>query len=203
MIMIKPLFLTISEQIGDNIRKAIILGDLKEGMPLREAELSKSYNVSRGPVRDALKELAKEGFLDMVPNVGVKVAKPPSDETLQLIINLRRQIESFVLENTFTLFENEDFVELEKLLHSFKFACETKNIHDIIDMDMQFHGFLVSKTNDMHIKDLWQSTVNRMLFRYNRFDNLIDSYNEHIEIFNSLKAKDKEKCINLLLSNIQ
>lgn len=201
--MIKPLFLTISEQIADNIRKAIIFGNLEEGTALRETELSKQYNVSRGPVRDALKELAKEGFLDMIPNVGVKVAKAPSDDTLDLIIKLRKDVESFVLQNTYKTFEEDDYKELDKLLYSYKYACETNNLHDVIDLDMQFHQYLICKTDDLHVRDLWRSIVNRMLFRYSRFENIMDSYNEHIAILESLRTGDLDKILSALNDNIQ
>lgn len=201
--MIRPLYFTISEQIADNIRKGIIFGDLTEGMPLRETELAKQYSVSRGPVRDALKELAKEGFLDMVPNVGVRVAKQPSDDTLQLVIKMRRDLENHVVEHVYDKFDNEDYDNLIGLLEAFRQACETNNLHDIINLDMEFHRYIVNKMDDLHIRDLWQSVVNRMLFRYNRFDSIMESYEEHVKIFEALKDKDKDLIIEVLGSNIQ
>lgn len=201
--MIKPLYFTISEQIADNIRKAIIFGDLKEGMPLRETELSNQYNVSRGPVRDALKELAKEGFLDMVSNVGVKVAKQPSKETFALILKLRRDLENHVVENVYDQLDAQDYEQLDKILEAFKQACEVKNLHDVINLDIEFHKYIVCKMDDLHIRDLWQSVVNRMLFSYSRFDNLIDSYDEHVIILNALKEKEKKAVLQALEQHIQ
>ena len=201
--MVKPLFFTISEQIADDIRKGIIFGDLEEGTPLREVELSKQYNVSRGPVRDALKELAKEGFLDMIPNVGVKVAKAPSEDTLKLIISLRKSLEHHAIEHVYDRFDQEDFRDMEKLLDMFRFACETGNLHDVINLDMNFHRLIIDKMDDLHIHDMWQSVVNRMLFRYNRLKNLMESYEEHSQILEALKAKDKELILEVLDKNIQ
>lgn len=201
--MNKPLYLTISEQIADNIRKSIILGDLTEGMPLREVELATTYNVSRGPVRDALRTLANEGFLDMIPNVGVKVSKRASDDTLDLVIKLRLDIELFVMSRIYDQFTDEEYNDLEKLLTLFKEACESNNIHDIIDYDIQFHRYLIDKTNDLHILDLWQSATNRMLFSYNRYDNIMESYSEHLLFFTALKAKDKAQVLDILKKHIR
>lgn len=201
--MNKPLFLTISEQIADNIRKSIIFGDLTEGMPLRETELSTRYSVSRGPVRDALRSLSNEGFLDMVPNVGVKVAKQPSKETLDLVIKLRKELENHVIEQVYDKFTEEEYEELEDLLLHFKVACESNKLHSVIDLDIEFHRFLVDKADDLHIRDLWQSVVNRMMFSYSRFGNLMESYDEHTKILEALRAKDKDLIIEVLDSNIQ
>jgi len=201
--MVRPLFFTISEQIADDIRKGIIFGNLTEGTPLREIELSKQYNVSRGPVRDALKELAKEGFLDMIPNVGVKVAKAPSDDTLELIIRLRKDLEHHAILHVYDSFDREAYKELEELLEMFRLACETNNLDDVINLDMAFHKYLIDKMADNHISDMWQSVVNRMLFRYHRFTNLMDSYEEHHQILEALKRKDKDQILEVLDKNIQ
>lgn len=201
--MNKPIYLTISEQIADNIRKSIILGDLKEGMPLREVELAKTYSVSRGPVRDALRTLANEGFLDMIPNVGVKVSKRASDDTLDLVLKLRLDIELFVMSRIYDQFTEDDYLELEKLLALFKTACASNNIHDIIDYDIQFHRFLIDKTDDLHILDLWQSATNRMLFSYNRYENIMESYNEHMLFYKALRAKDKDTLLDILKHHIR
>lgn len=201
--MIRPLFLTISEQIADEIRKSIILGDLTEGTPLREIELSKSYSVSRGPVRDALKELAKEGFLEMIPNVGVKVASKPSEDALTLIIKMRKDIESYAIERVYNTFSEEEISEMEELMDRYMYACNTDNIHDIISLDMSFHKVLVDKVEDAHISDLWQSVVNRMLFRYARHENLMESYEEHIKMLEALRNKDKDLLLELMDRNIQ
>ncbi len=201
--MIRPLFLTISEQISDNIRKKIIFGELPEGTPLREADLSHEYNVSRGPVRDALKELAKEGFLDMIPNVGVKVAKAPTSGALDLIIELRKSIESFVIERVYNQFTEEDIHAIENMLDDFKYACENNSLKDVVNLDIAFHRYLVYKLDDLHIRDLWLSTVNRMLFHYNRFNHLIDSYHEHAAFFENIKSKNKEQLITMIGEHIQ
>lgn len=201
--VIKPVFFTISEQIADNIRKSIIFGELEEGTPLREMELSKQYSVSRGPVRDALKELAKEGFLDMVPNVGVRVAKHPSDETYALVMQLRRDLEDYVIENVYDKFTDEHFEDLASILETFKKACETNNMYEVVNMDIEFHRYIVCMMDDLHIRDLWQSVMNRMLFRYGRFDSLLESYEEHYGIYEAIKSKDKALILERLNHNFQ
>ncbi|MGL1892289.1 MAG: GntR family transcriptional regulator [Spirochaetaceae bacterium] len=196
-------FLTISEQIANQIRREIITGALSEGEALKEIELSKKYKVSRGPVRDALKSLSKGGFLISKPNVGVKVASHPGENVLSMIIAFRKQIELFVIVENLELYTDEDFIDMEHTVENLRSACESDDIYSIIDYDLQFHKLIVQKHEDKHLLELWTTIVNRMMLRYTRLDNLMDCYTEHRTILNAIKKCDKEVVLTLLEKNIQ
>lgn len=196
-------FLTISEQIANQIRREIITGDLKEGDSLKEVELSRKYKVSRGPIRDALKALSKEGFLISKPNVGVKVASHPGEDVLSLIINFRKKIELFVIGETLDLYTKENYENLEKTIASLHTACKNDDIYSVIDFDLQFHSLIVQKHDDKHLFEIWTSIINRMMLRYTRLDNLMDCYIEHKSILEAIKKGDKESVLTLLEKNIQ
>jgi len=196
-------FLTISEQIANQIRREIITGDLTEGEALKEVELSKKYKVSRGPIRDALKALSKEGFLISKPNVGVKVASHPGEDVLSMIITFRKQIELFVIGETLESYTDEDFTNLEHTVENLRSACESDNIYSVIDYDLQFHSLIVQKHDDKHLFELWTAIVNRMMLRYTRLENLMDCYIEHSSILKAIEKGDKEAVLTLLEKNIQ
>ncbi|WP_461205329.1 GntR family transcriptional regulator [Clostridium sp. DL1XJH146] len=199
----KQIFYTISDQIVDKIRKEIIFGKLQEGAPLREQDLSDKYSVSRGPIRDALKILSKEGLLTLTPNVGVKVAPRPAPESHAFIIKIRKEIETFVIEKEFDNFTEDDFNEMNRILKRFQVACEANNLYSVFDLDIQFHSLIVSKYADNHILQLWLSALNRTMFTYGRLKNLMDSYYEHESILNAFKEGNKKLVIDLLNQNIQ
>ena len=64
-------------------------------------ELAERFGVSRGPIRDALLQLTQEGALVYVPNRGVRVGTPTPDEIRDLLVVLRRRIETSALEQIF------------------------------------------------------------------------------------------------------
>ena len=70
---------TLQEQVASQLRHRILSGQLLPGTPRREQLLAAEFGISRGPIRDALLNLSKEGLLLARPNVGVRVANEPSE----------------------------------------------------------------------------------------------------------------------------
>lgn len=64
---------TIPEQIADHVAAAIVNGEYQDGERLREQELAEMYDVSRGPVREAIRELEKHGLAVLHPRRGAYV----------------------------------------------------------------------------------------------------------------------------------
>jgi len=87
------------QEIVDQLRMEIITGQIQEGMPLREVNLAERFQVSRAPIREALKQLAHEGMVESKPNCGVRVAPSSSDSMQELVIPLRQTVESFALKS--------------------------------------------------------------------------------------------------------
>lgn len=67
--------LTLPEQIANRIGQDILDGAYQPGEPLREQDLSDTYQVSRGPVREALRILEMDGVVRILPNRGAQVTR--------------------------------------------------------------------------------------------------------------------------------
>lgn len=65
---------TIRQQVLSKIQSDIISGTYKSGEKLYEKNLAERYHVSRTPLREAIRQLQMEGWLDEIPNKGVRVA---------------------------------------------------------------------------------------------------------------------------------
>src|SRR5699024_986033 len=61
------------QQVLEDLRKKIILDEIKGGEHLKEAELSNQLGVSRGPIREAIVQLEKEGLVQTLKNGRTKV----------------------------------------------------------------------------------------------------------------------------------
>jgi GntR family transcriptional regulator, vanillate catabolism transcriptional regulator len=75
--------LTRSVSITDTLRSSILAGEFKPGGRIYEVSLSEQLNVSRTPIREALKALAGEGLLDYIPNRGYHVREYSVDDIVQ------------------------------------------------------------------------------------------------------------------------
>ena len=88
---------TLRAHIVERLRVAILAGDIPPGAPLVETALSERFDVSRGPLREALRQLIEEGLVVTVPYTGTHVAEL-SVEDVQEIYSLRTVLETFAFE---------------------------------------------------------------------------------------------------------
>lgn len=75
-----------SHRVKDEIRRDIIFGGLLPGTRVTEAALARKYSVSRVPVREALRALEAEGFVESKPYAGSTVSDIPADEADDLFL---------------------------------------------------------------------------------------------------------------------
>ena len=197
------IFRTLPEQIAAQLRQDVLSGKLQPGDPLREVDLSERFGVSRGPVREAFRQLTQQGLLVLEPNKGVRVAQNPSVEVRPLVVELRRTIETFVLESIFDRITTEDIAIWEEILNDIKAACESNDLNALTDHDLRFHQAIIKSHDDRDLFTLWQPIAMRMMMQYNRLDDIMDSYREHQRILDAIRARDQAAAIEALSTNIQ
>lgn len=80
----KHLTLTLPEQIAAQLGDKIIAGEMRDGAHIPEQELAEHYQVSRGPIRDALRILEKEGLVVLNPRKGATVSELNTEELAEI-----------------------------------------------------------------------------------------------------------------------
>src|SRR3989442_14672612 len=103
---------TKADDIALVIEEAIVSGELAPGTVLRQEQLSEQFNVSRTPIREALRRLAALGLVDFVPNRGVRVRTLARKELYEAFL-IRAQLESLATELAVPKFTEETLAELE------------------------------------------------------------------------------------------
>src|SRR6185503_19031557 len=88
---------TLRAHIVERLRAAILTGEIPPGAPLVETALSERFDVSRGPLREALRQLIEEGLVVTVPYTGTHVAGLSVDDVHE-IYSLRTALEIFAIE---------------------------------------------------------------------------------------------------------
>ena len=197
------IYRTLPEQIAARLRQEVLSSKLKPGDPLRENDLSERFGVSRGPVREAFRQLTQQGLLVLEPNKGVRVAQNPSVEVRPLVVQLRRQIETFVLDSIFERITTDDLENWEDVLADISQACESNDVHALAEHDLRLHQAIIQSHDDKDLFALWQPIAMRMMMHYNRLDDIMDSYREHKRILDAIRRGDKAEAIYALECNIQ
>src|SRR5437588_8884511 len=103
---------TKADDIALVIEEAIGSGELEPGTVLRQEQLSEQFNVSRTPIREALRRLSALGLVSFVPNRGVRV-RTISREELHEAFLVRAELEALATEVAATKITPEELAELE------------------------------------------------------------------------------------------
>ncbi|OAI49020.1 hypothetical protein AYO44_01055 [Planctomycetaceae bacterium SCGC AG-212-F19] len=199
---VSPVFHTISEQIVQQLRQDVLSGRLAEGEHLHEVKLAERFGVSRGPVRDALLHLTKEGLLVCKPNCGVEVSAPPSERVRALVVPIRRQIETFALDLAFDQATPDDIREWEVILESLRAACAQNDLPHVVEFDMAFHRWIVARPDEPGLLAMWLPVVCRMRLGYSKHEKLDDVYPEHLKIAAAFKKGNRKAAAKALEANI-
>ncbi|WP_129138654.1 GntR family transcriptional regulator [Modicisalibacter coralii] len=84
---------TLAERVFNQLQDAIVRGELAPGTKITEPGLAKTYGISRGPLREAMRRLETHRLIERVPHVGARVVKLSMRELLELF-DVREAMES-------------------------------------------------------------------------------------------------------------
>jgi len=116
---------TTVNKIAKYLREEITYSRLKSGQHLKESEISKEFNVSRVPVREAFRILQSEGYIDVIPNRGSFVKIITRDHILEMAL-LYRLLVPAVLENAIPKYNDSTYLKAEKILNKVE-KCSDMN----------------------------------------------------------------------------
>ena len=130
--------LSVKDQIANELRSDIISGVMPPETKLKEQELAARFGLSRGPIRDVILQLTKEGLLVSKNNCGASVNSVLDPKMQKLMINLRRQIESFAIDQLKGQLTDQDFEELEGILSQLQTAFDEEDFSEVTQIDISF-----------------------------------------------------------------
>ncbi len=184
---------SINIAVADALREAILSGRFQAGERLTEVGLAKAFDVSRNPVREALRVLEVEGIVEINPRKGARVALLSTDE-VQEIIELRAELEGMSARYAARRCSDDVRANLIKLLADGDRADEITDVDVLHDLNQKFHNqiamagknrFLVGFMKTLNEKTQW-IFANRPQF------NIADNWKEHAAILRAVIDGDEE-----------
>ncbi|NVK26105.1 MAG: GntR family transcriptional regulator [Gammaproteobacteria bacterium] len=195
--------LSVKDQIAEQIRSDIISGDLLPNTKLNEKELADRFGLSRGPIRDVILQLTKEGILISKNNCGASVNSVLDPKMQKLMIKLRREIEVYALEQLRDTLTEKDFSELEGILADLQEALDQEDYTSVTKIDISFHHYLIEKAGGDELVNLWYPYVMRMRLNYKRITTSEQCVDEHRAILEALREGDIAKAVKATKANIK
>lgn len=131
---------TLPSKIYKILRDAIIKGQLEPGERLIQDELAKSLGVSRMPIREAVKQLAAEGYVTLEPHKGA-IVKEFTMHELEELYFLRAKFEPLATAESLKLRTPALLEQLQLLNEHMK---KTDDTDEYIQLNIQFHDLLIN-----------------------------------------------------------
>ncbi len=187
---------SLAEEITSILRSRIITGEYEMGEKLIENKIAKELKVSRTPVRDAFKELTKDGLVEYVPNKGC-FAKGFSKKDMADIYKVRTAVEQLAIEMAIENKDEETMQKLREQLEVINFYTEQKMSDRLLQANEEFHNLIYQMTKSRFIVQVLKSYQDYVhLARKSTLSketNLPEIYQEHVQILETLEAGDIER----------
>lgn len=182
------------DTVIDELRRRILSGELAQGERLVEDRLAASLGVSRNPVREAIRVLASEGFVQITPRVGAAVASLSSEEANELF-DVRMAIEGLAARLAARKSSPEAVERLHLVLESAKDAVESGR-HDVVaDLNTAFHRAVGEVAGNSYLNLMMAPMLQRAQWVFSQTAAVRGphSWTEHLHLYEAIAAGDEDE----------
>lgn len=180
--------------VYENLKSRIINNFISPGEPLNEGVLSKELKISKTPIREALQQLEKEGFIESIPVKGAFVSMI-SIQDIREIFEIREVLECEVIRRA-ALKADPERVEAirEKFVTSESDSKKASAGH--FKSGDEIHAFIFETFGNKRLKEIYKRLQDHIVRSRIHFFNQSpsgrseESFKEHLEILDALKVRD-------------
>ena len=183
------------------IRKLVIEGDLEPGAKVPERILCERFNVSRTPLREALKTLASEGWLEILPHKGARVTRL-SEEDVDQMYPIMGALEALSGELACANLSEEQFAEIRALHYQMVLHYPRRELAPYFEINQLIHEKILAAAANPLLVQMYQTLSGRIRrARYvanmseNRWAQAIE---EHEEMLSALASRDGQSLADVL-----
>ncbi|WP_315744231.1 MULTISPECIES: GntR family transcriptional regulator [unclassified Bradyrhizobium] len=198
--------ITRAEELRLQLADEIVRGVLAPGAPLDETEIAKRFNVSRTPVREALRQLAASGLVEARAHRGAVVARP-GVERLSGMFEAMAELEGLcagLAAQRMTPVERQRLELIHDELRTLSHAGNPERFHEVNE---RFHSAIYAGAHNAYIAEITLATRVRVQpFRRAQFRNLgrlAKSHAEHDRVVVGILRGDKAGAANAMRAHIE
>ena len=194
------------QEVGSRLRQRIVEGHIAPGAKLNERELSEQLQVSRTPLREAIKMLAAEGLVELLPNRGAVVAQMSEQDvvdTFEVIAGLEGQSGALAAQRI----DDAALAEIRALHCEMRAAHARRDLPTYYRMNMAIHQHINAAARNRVLTQTYNSVNARLQalrFRSN-FDEAkwARAVEEHERMVEALAARDAAGLHDLLVLHLE
>jgi len=197
----------LADWVTESLRLAILQGHFESGEKLDQDLIAEEFEVSRTPVREALRVLESEGFVEVRPHRGAFIAQV-SRQDVREIYEVRKLLEAEIVRQATPLLPESVLDELERSLDRNQAQIDSGDMVGNIESDAYFHSTIGAFVENELIKEILDALNNRIL-RIRRLAqlqpglHLVESLNEHRVILRAMRRRDAEAAAEATMIHLE
>jgi len=190
-----------------SLREAILQGYFEPGEKLDQDRIAEELEVSRTPVREAMRRLESEGFVEVRPHYGAFMAKI-SPQDIREVYEIRSLLETEAVRQVTPLMTESVLDELDRLLAETEAQFDAGDSAKHLESDVHFHETLVDFVENRLLKEVLDGLTNRIsvIRRFAQLQpgyHMIESFKEHRVILEAIRQRDPEQAAELMRVHLE
>ncbi len=197
---------TLHGNLVANIRELIVEGDLEPGAKVPERILSERYGVSRTPLREALKTLASEGLLELLPHRGARVARLTAEDVDQMF-PIMGALEALSGELACQNLTEDQYAEIQALHYQMVLHYTRRELKPYFQVNQEIHEKILSASANQLLLHMYQTLSGRI--RRARYvanmssERWSQAVKEHEEMLDALAARNGTALADVLKRHLR
>ena len=183
-------------KVRDLIEEAILDGRIKPKDRLVEKELSKTFRVSRGPIREAFRLLEMEGYIECFPRKGAVVVNI-SQKDFEDIYQVRTVLEGLSAKLFCQRADEKEINALKNIYKKMETTLIRKDIDNYTKLNREFHSIFVTGSKNEKILSSYNQYIKQIIWFQNNTLAFVDrpeiSHKEHKMILDAFIERDEKK----------
>lgn len=197
--------LSLGEQVADIVRQRIVRGELAPGDRLTEEGLAEEFQVSRGPVRDAITRLSFEKLVEVHKPRGIYITGLTADDVDQLY-SLRSALELLALDRAMRVTDDARWEATRRAVASMSTAADSGDHPAFLAADLDFHTSLYSLADHPRLEAAWRQylpTFSALLdVTINHDEDLHESSADHQRLYDVMRSSDVAQAADVLRQHL-
>jgi DNA-binding GntR family transcriptional regulator len=197
---------SLASAVANILREKILRGEVKAGEQLRQHVIASELEVSRIPVREALRQLEAEGLVTIVHDHGAVVTSLSPEDVVEMF-EIRMVLESYLLREAIPRLTESDLRHAEGVLHAYESSLnQDSDVAAWGQLNWEFHSTLYAAANRPKFLAIAQN-IHHNADRYVRLHlvlvhDIAQANNEHREILELCKQGNVDSACGLLEKHI-
>ncbi len=196
----------LNQQAYDEIRRRILDGEFLPSSPISEYQLAAALNISRTPVREALKRLEEEGLVWSIPNKGTFVAELSAQDIME-IYQVRECLEGLAARVAAEEMSAKDIQLLEKEIALLNGLQSTGRVDEIFQCDVRLHKLIIASTPNIRLRKILatlDAQMHRVRIIFSQSPDWLQAViQEHTTLVERIKAHDGEGAENAMVQHLR